>query len=654
MFRHLRSLLSRGRDDPEFWITYQAPGALYLGRALAVGAFTILLFCLVDAIYDLPASPFTVRQIFRAGTSAVMAGLSFYILTHRSFVTKNYVIFANVIGFASLQTVAYIAYISRYGHNVAEVFWALTSTLSTAIIIIFGFYRLRSFNTALIVIAGVSAGCFYAWLYGGFDGALYIRLVVHLTQLTLAGYVIRATIETREYENHLSKLKAEKQNIYAAELELAKATAEEASNIKDRFLANMSHEVRTPMSGILQTLDVLYQDKDAKHRDLIDKGRRAGDALMHILTRILDYTKLAHHADVVNRSAVHLPTLCGRVIDLFSAAAATKGIDLVTKFDLAEASVNLDVDEVKLYEVLNNLLSNALKFTSSGFVELKVCVVAPNDQDLDSIELIVEVRDTGPGIAPEDQSKVFLPFVQLDSSSSRRIGGTGLGLSIVKELVTLMGGRISVHSAPRVGSSFVVCIPAPLASTCEKPADVFDDHETGGNIVPIRPSHRHDIAESPFRPQWGEKTKMEPSVRGASSPGARILLVDDNNYVGGLTEVMLREGGHIVARALDGPKAVQLFRERDFDLVLMDCHMPEMDGYAVTTQMRQYEHSIGRVKQVPIVALTASGFARDRASCLAAGMNDLFTKPLLTKDVSTLISKWAAVAGETNVHKLPT
>ncbi len=380
----------------------------------------------------------------------------------------------------------------------------------------------------------------------------------------------------------------------------------------------MSHEVRTPMNGVLQILDMVGEHVGPDDRALIDKGRNSGQALLRILNSILDYAQLSHGAAVVNPTAIDVPDVCRVAIDLHTAAATAKGIDLRLRLDLpASGESRVMVDEVKLFEIVNNLVSNALKFTQAGFVELAVHLSLASPSQFPEAVLNIQVSDTGPGISQSDSDKVFVPFFQVDDGSDRRTGGIGLGLSIVKDLVSVLSGRITVDSVPGSGSVFRVTLPVTVV-------------EAGTRAMPL--------------PRLAAPQPPEPQRPGDAGPFAhrRLLLVEDNDLNAMLASRLLRSLGFDVTIAENGVIAVDTFRRQTFDIVLMDCQMPVLDGYMATRQIRELEAGSG-ARRTPIIAITANTLAGDRQKCFAAGMDDYLGKPYSVRDLRPKLSRWLHV-----------
>jgi CheY-like chemotaxis protein len=379
----------------------------------------------------------------------------------------------------------------------------------------------------------------------------------------------------------------------------------------------MSHEVRTPMNGVLQILEVVGEHAGPEDRALTEKGRKAGQALLRILNSILDYAKLSHGAATLNPTAIDASEFCRGAIDLHSAAAATKGIELRSRLDLpATGESQVLVDEVKLFEIVNNLVANALKFTRAGFVELGVHLGLASPSQFPKATLHVQVSDSGPGIAQADLDKVFVPFFQVDGGPDRRAGGIGLGLSIVKDLVTALSGEIQVESTLGVGSVFRVTLPVELV-------------ERGAAS-----------ASAPYLPS--SATPSDPLLAGPDGSefaGRRLLLVDDNELNAMLASRLLRTLGFEVTIAENGAVALDAFARGRFDIVLMDCQMPVLDGYAATRHIRELEARTA-ARHTPVIAITANTLTGDREKCLAAGMDDYLGKPYSVRELRPKLAQW--------------
>jgi PAS domain S-box-containing protein len=388
----------------------------------------------------------------------------------------------------------------------------------------------------------------------------------------------------------------------------AKDAAEAASLAKSQFLANMSHEIRTPMNGIIGMTELVLDTALTQHqRDYLETVRQSADALMEIINDLLDLSKIeAGHMELESidfEPRALLEHLC-RPIAL---SAQRKSLAFALELGAGVPALARG-DPGRLRQVLVNLLGNAVKFTQRGAVTLTVDArTGSTAGDAPSIVLDCEVGDTGVGIPADKQELVFDAFAQADSSTTRRFGGTGLGLAITRRLVEAMGGSISVSSAPGLGSRFRFTVALRLAS---------------------------EAAATPGSPEAGAVPVLVPAGAAGGAAAAtdahdpasdrplRVLLAEDNVVNQQLALLMLRKLGHEVVVAADGRQACEQVAQSDFDLVLMDMQMPEMDGIEATRCIRDAGH------RLPIVAMTANAMDADRARCIAAGMNGFLAKPV--------------------------
>lgn len=388
-----------------------------------------------------------------------------------------------------------------------------------------------------------------------------------------------------------------------SEEKLKRELAVTATKAKSLFLANMSHELRTPLNAIVGFSDLLHDSNVGdEHKGFARRIDTASKSLLGTISDLLDYSKLEAGQLVVENEPVDVGVLVSNVHSLFEQQAAEAGLTFSTHVN-PQVPVYFLGDVLRLTQVLNNLVSNALKFTSQGSVLIRVLPAtrAPikTAMPTGSRWINFEVRDTGIGLTQDQQSVLFVPFAQADSSTTRRFGGTGLGLSICKELVERMGGVVTLRSRPNKGSCFrfSLCLEASVAP----PEQQLDSNQVTVDL-------------SPFK----------------------VLVVEDNKTNQVLIRAMLKKSGIAFQIAENGREALRALEQVQVDMVLMDCQMPEMDGYAATQAIRE---ELG-FHHLPIVALTANASPEDRRRCIATGMNDFLTKPLRYQQLLDVLHKW--------------
>jgi signal transduction histidine kinase/CheY-like chemotaxis protein len=413
------------------------------------------------------------------------------------------------------------------------------------------------------------------------------------------------------------------------EVEAARRKADHASLAKSKFLANMSHEIRTPMNGILGMADLLVNTPlgETQHK-YAQTIVRSSQALMDILNDILDLAKIESGKLHLDTHPFDARDVIHDACDLMAAGAADQGLELALDIP-DELNTRMRGDAVRFQQVLNNLIGNAIKFTHEGKVGVRVRA----EPALGAGGLRVTVADTGIGIAPEMQNLLFEPFSQGDSSSSRHYGGAGLGLTISRELVELMGGRIEVRSTPQQGSEFSFTVrfePMPAQPSVAKKAPRRMQVEAANE-----PAARQLAAAA-------ATVAAAPSTAGAAN-ARDVLLVEDNMVNVLYAEAVLTALDCRVTVATDGQASLDTLRKQRFDLILMDCHMPGMDGFTATPLIRVLEAELGR-PATPIVALTASAMSEDREHCMSVGMDDFMAKPFHPEDLRRAIERWAGVA----------
>ena len=390
--------------------------------------------------------------------------------------------------------------------------------------------------------------------------------------------------------------------IINSELKIKRIEAEAANNAKSAFLANMSHEIRTPMNAILGLTDLAVDmATNSEQRDYLSMVKQASESLLTIINDILDFSKIeAGRLDLECIDFTLEDTIKG-VIDTFSFQSRKKGLQLKQCIapDVQEVFKG---DPVRIRQVLLNIIGNAMKFTDKGSISLEVR--DSGEGTVDAPILLFSVSDTGIGIPADKREKIFKSFSQADSSTSRKYGGTGLGLTICVSLVKMMGGRIWVESEPGKGSTFHFTARLPAG-----------DPEKLVNVV------------------------AETLLPSAIKP-LRILLAEDNALNQMLAVRLLEKRGHAVTIAENGNEVLSILSENEFDVVLMDCQMPKMDGYKTTKAIRS---GFGVMNpNIPIIAMTANAMEGDREVCLAAGMDDYVSKPIRVLDLMSALGRQVA------------
>ena len=407
--------------------------------------------------------------------------------------------------------------------------------------------------------------------------------------------------ELARHREHLEEEVA----IRTADFRLAKEAAEAANRAKSTFLANMSHELRTPMNAIIGMTHLLDREiTDPGQRNRLARVAEAGTHLLDLLNDVLDLSKIDAERLTLERIPVHIGALIERVEHLMGERIAAKHLNWHKQLGAGLADLTLLADPVRLQQILLNLIGNAVKFTDQGSIRLSADILGEEDG---LIRLRIEVADTGIGIPPEAQQRIFLPFEQADGSITRQHGGTGLGLTIVRQLVRLMGGEIALSSKPGEGATFSFTLRLPRATETSTTTTTGPSPEEALAILKVC---HHD---------------------------KRLLLVEDDPVNQQVAYAMLTyTAGLQVDVAEDGEAAVAMAGEKPYDLILMDLQMPKLDGLEATRQIRE----LPSYAQTPIVALTANAFAEDREKCLAAGMVDFIAKPVRPESLYGTLAHW--------------
>jgi signal transduction histidine kinase/ActR/RegA family two-component response regulator len=479
---------------------------------------------------------------------------------------------------------------------------------------------------------------------GAFVAVTLLSVLTGFVVVRLSRAALRARLRDRAAQARLAAAKRQ--------AEIRAQNAQAAAKSKGDLLAVMSHEMRTPMSGVLGFANLLLDTPlSREQREFAQIVQRSGDALLTVINDVLDYSKIEAGRMTVEKIDMALHDVCEGVRAILQSAALERGVALLVRYD-PRLPKFIKGDPVRIRQVLLNLAGNAVKFTEGGSVVIGA-------EALDPAHVKISVTDTGIGIPAEQMATLFQQYAQGDTARSRRYGGTGLGLAISKTLVELMGGEIGAQSTLGAGSTFWFVLPLNAGVEAAAPAPppqvraplpTLTMRREAPIAIPVlteqatrawtssEPASSGSASSEPASSE-PEQARAAPVTPAPPTAAARLLLVEDNFVNQRVALYMLAKLGYHVDLANDGREALDRLGKERYDLVLMDCQMPEMDGFEATKLIRDPSSGV-LDHDVPIVAMTANAFPEDRARSLECGMSDFLSKPVDRATLSAMIAKW--------------